>query len=869
MIDRLKKLPTRILGLSIVAVAMIAMLIFSWRCWPDPIADFGRELYVPWQLSQEKALYGDVAYFNGPLSPEFNATLFRMFGAHLMTLAWANIVILCVIVLMLHRIAARISDEFTATVATLAFVLLLAIGQPGPAANYNFITPYSHEMTHGFALALCAILCVMNYTKSKRTIWAVLGGLALGFAFLTKPEIFLAGAIACAAGCIISRSTRREYLVLTGTTLIAPLIALFTFGSAALGAWRWVFDSALVEQHFYRFIRGTDDIGHSLGLIAGIGAGYVLVLGVPILAAISWRPKRPALIAGAMFAVVAIVLSALHDWVDWAEIGRPLVLVTVIVLAVLLIQTPKPQAAGAELSRASRVMIAIFALALLPKIALHVVLYHYGFVLAAPALILTIIVLLDWIPKWIDARGGCGAIARAGALGALLVLCVTYLNFTQDRYKSKTITVGFGADAFYADLRGQSINEMLEELPQDAATLAVVPQGAMINFLSARANPTPFVVLMPPEVVMFGEDRMVEAYQSHPPDVLLIVKSDLSEYGYKSFPQYAPKLAAWIDANYTLVRRGGGSDLPWTMWKLTRTDTALTTRAYDVTGIAASRRSDSGDGWRILGLIRDRITSPAWGTDGATVSLTFGFRTELEATTSDAAHEQIAKLISDLRSDPEADMTIDARFLHWKGPGPADLDSSVAAIVRSIQSLAPGHRMTALLTDFQAQQLLDASQPGQSASALAGPSLLARNGERARMDLPNSRHYVSGYEHRRNIDGSIEHLPQYMTAKFGLSLSVRPLLSEGAPARSVTVHARVANLMGMRQWTAPNPFDNGWLFTQSPVISKFEVDQTVKILAGHTLLISDIPTIDPPRAAGDYPAEPLIMLIKANLIRDN
>src|SRR5947208_11362089 len=105
-----KRVPASVIGLSITAVAMIAMLIFSWRAWPDPIADFGRELYVPWQVAQGKVLYRDIAYFNGPLSPYFNSILVRIFGASLMTLAWMNILILAAVVLMLHRITTRISD---------------------------------------------------------------------------------------------------------------------------------------------------------------------------------------------------------------------------------------------------------------------------------------------------------------------------------------------------------------------------------------------------------------------------------------------------------------------------------------------------------------------------------------------------------------------------------------------------------------------------------------------------------------------------------------------------------------------------------------------------------------------------------------
>jgi len=52
-----------------------------------------------------------------------------------------------------------------------------------------------------------------------------------------------------------------------------------------------------------------------------------------------------------------------------------------------------------------------------------------------------------------------------------------------------------------------------------------------------------------------------------PPAGRLLVKADLREYGYNSFPQYAPKLAKWIDANYSMLARGESKALPWTIWQ--------------------------------------------------------------------------------------------------------------------------------------------------------------------------------------------------------------------------------------------------------------------------------------------------------------
>ena len=63
----------------------------TWRRWPDLLIDFGRELYVPWQLASGAVLYEDIAYFNGPLSAYWNALLFRWFGPSLLTLVVANL----------------------------------------------------------------------------------------------------------------------------------------------------------------------------------------------------------------------------------------------------------------------------------------------------------------------------------------------------------------------------------------------------------------------------------------------------------------------------------------------------------------------------------------------------------------------------------------------------------------------------------------------------------------------------------------------------------------------------------------------------------------------------------------------------------
>src|SRR5881275_1459520 len=79
---------------GLVIATFLFMLAWTWLTWPDPIVDFGRELYVPWQITQGKVLYRDIAYFNGPLSPYFNALVFRILGVSLHSVVIVNLALL-------------------------------------------------------------------------------------------------------------------------------------------------------------------------------------------------------------------------------------------------------------------------------------------------------------------------------------------------------------------------------------------------------------------------------------------------------------------------------------------------------------------------------------------------------------------------------------------------------------------------------------------------------------------------------------------------------------------------------------------------------------------------------------------------------
>jgi len=565
----------RWLGPALIALAGLAMLRWSWRTWPDVLIDFGRELYVPWRLSAGQVLYADLAYFNGPLSPYWNSLWFRLFGASLMTLVVSNLILLTVLTALLYVNLREIGSRVSATAACLVFVTLFAFGQFLEIGNYNFATPYSHDLTHGVLLSVVALSCLRLYQQRHRLIFIAAGGLAVGLLYLTKVEVFLAGGAATAIGLGLTlwteRPDRRRLRDLVGAFLAAaivpPAVALLLFWRAMplgqvlrdpLGHWLGASRAGVASLPFYRLVMGVDNVGANLAAVPTSAFWYLVTLGPPALLALALRkPGTHRLFAaGAVFAVEAALLGAHWREIAWRHAARALPLfMLVLALAWLVVFIRRLRRSEVDYPLVLRLSLIVFSLALLGKMILNARIYHYGFALAMPATLLLVVALLDWIPEAIDRLGGGGAVFRGAALAALLVATFAHLKGGIDgQIRQRVNTVSTGGDAFLADGRGLFVNKALEALRLHARpdqTLAVFPEGVMINYLSRHVNPTPYIVFIPVEIALFGEDRMVASLEAHPPDYVMVVHRETSEYGVRSFGRdYARNIYAWIVANY-------------------------------------------------------------------------------------------------------------------------------------------------------------------------------------------------------------------------------------------------------------------------------------------------------------------------------
>ena len=594
------------LGVIPMGIAFILLSWFSWRKWPDPLIDFGQQLYVPWRLSRGAVLYHDVSYVYGCLSVCYHAALFKIFGVSLNVLLVSNCLILICLLLLVYRLFLKCSDVWTAATAGLALTVL-AFSQLLDVGNYNYICPYSHEEFHGIVLPVVMMACLARWLEAGRKLPLALAGGCLGLIFLTKPEVFV-GAVAPFIVAVILQWRRISIPALAKALLLAAVctfvpLAGFYFGfrsemnsteaaRAICGAWLPLLHSTGLQLPIYQRNTGLDAPWFHIGKALIEFGGLALIVGL-----CAWRLTRPTLkpLERVIFFVLAGGVSINYGW---QNCGHCLPLL--VVVAAILWWREWRQKSEIE-NRKSKIGILwlAFSFAMLAKLGFNPRLSHYGVFLAMPAFLSAIYLLLHLLPRFLQSpqstvhsqqpdrpldAGQIGLWTMDRGLNAFRAVILIFLLAGLARltiqsalfYKDKDFSLSSGGD------RIVTYNPKLDNpksAPTGAAmaaaaawiethtaptnTLAVLPEGVMLNYLTRRDNPTPYVVFAF-EVWAFGEQKMLATYKENPPDYIVLVERDSSEYGMKYFGQqkgYGFDVMQWVNTNYEPVELIGSEPL--------------------------------------------------------------------------------------------------------------------------------------------------------------------------------------------------------------------------------------------------------------------------------------------------------------------
>jgi len=575
----------KFIGPSILVVIGSYMLRLSWFKWPDVLVDYGRELYVPWQITQGKVLYADINHLYGPLSHYFNALLFQIFGTGISTLAYFNIVITILITSIIYTLIKSSFGDLIATIAGICFLVIFAFSQYTGYSNYNFICPYSHEITYGIFLFFLALFILKKYLVEPSLIYTALIGFILGLIFLTKVEIFIAAFISFLSGFIfifwqLKPLYPRKYLLNLILFFFLPIILFFIYFSlhmplidafnSIIASYRNIFIDTLANNIYYQHISGFDNLSQSISLMIKYTFGYLIFfIFIGLISYLFTRLSQKKLAYGIIVIISALIILFIFFGlfpINWIAIARPYPVFILLLLSFLinnLIKNREDKILVAQYL--PFVLLVLFSLLLLLKMILNVRLYHYGFALAMPASLVMIILLLYYLPALISRWGNKTVFMGFTGLFIFLAL-LFYFNKTMHFYYAKNYPISEGRDRFLTFSNpGLIVNEALGQISKLMSandTLVVMPDGVMLNYLSRKRNPSRYFEFTPNFVEATGEEKIINEFSLNPPSFIILSKKDTSEHGAKYFgANYAHNIYSWIINNYDKVSALGDPTL--------------------------------------------------------------------------------------------------------------------------------------------------------------------------------------------------------------------------------------------------------------------------------------------------------------------
>ena len=434
------------------------------------------------------------------------------------------------------------------------------------------------------------IVIFTQFLRKRGIAYLIIMGVVTGTIFLTKLEIFLAVAVALSAGFVCLVFTEKVKI-----SRILKLFGFFTLGFivpisgfliyflthmdfkealiAIIKPYNLVFDKNVSSNIFALRNLGFDDPFSNISMMLFFTMSYIVILTIMclltfIVAHLQNKPFKN-IIRVLMLVVVPLPLLTFH--VPWPDLFRPLplVMLTMTVYFFIRIFRTRHDRHGFICSLSLFVMT-VFASMMLLKIILNVHVYHYGFALAMPAVILLVMALLYQLPRTLGQALGGSAFFRGLGMVLLLVILVVHIQWSKQIYDLKTYPVGHGSDKILSwnptvSPQGMAIDFALKQIktliPEDQNFIAL-PEGIILNYLARRQSASPNIEFMPSFLAMVGEGKIIRDFDVHKADFIVLVHRDTLEFGARYFGvDYAVNLASWLRKNYSPVARIG--DVPF------------------------------------------------------------------------------------------------------------------------------------------------------------------------------------------------------------------------------------------------------------------------------------------------------------------
>lgn len=527
----MKKINIDLKYFILLIIIVFAAIIPTYAHHGHFLIDCGREAYYPTQILLGKVLYKDILNIYGPFSYLFNAILFKVFGFNLNVLYIAGCISTMFISWLIYLIAKRFLSPF------LSFSIAVFTILTGVLTHYlsNFIFPYSYAMLYGIVSFLFSVLFLLKYEADKKNKYLYISSFFAGLCIANKYEFVPYLIVILYAMIKVKPLGFKQYFYTVFLGLFMPALCFGILFLQGLGV-NDIINTLLIyrkmaQSHTLQYFYGHSGVYFSPNMLQAelfVTAKTLLVL-AGFYTGFNMKNK--------FLSTFLIILSSFLIIMWTNPLSFSLIPLLIVVFAILDIKNIK--------SNIQLQLLVLSAVCLSFKVFWGLITADYGLFLIGFLLITIIALIKDKFRyKSINYK----------AIGIYLILSATVLSLNNlDGNKELPIKTSRGNIYAETSLANSSLEliDYINKKTNKNDTIVILPEGAMINFITQRQTDNYYTSLIPLYVEVFGETNIINHFKQTRPEYIIFNNWNTNEYYFAHICQdYAVSFCNYVAANY-------------------------------------------------------------------------------------------------------------------------------------------------------------------------------------------------------------------------------------------------------------------------------------------------------------------------------
>lgn len=522
----------------ILNLIMFSALFLVFGHGGNIIIDCGREVAYPQEILNGQILYRDLFNIYGPLAYLFNAVLYKIFGANLSVLFVSGSICSIIIINSVYFIAKKFFDN------PLSFMIAtLGITTGVLSSNlFNFTFPYSFSMLYGLTAVLVSILFLFKYVENAKLTSVLSASLLVGIAATCKYEFLAFLFLPIILVALIEKGLSKKLLRILGTIFVCAIPALICFC--------FLFAQGLCTTDLKQTILYIYQMAQSQSLqyfysTQGVYFDKKLVP-IFILNIMKFLLSFSGLMLGfyvakktKITATFLIILTLIFITLSTNPNNLVFLPIAVAILGIFQIKSVFQDKA--------KLLIFLSTIFLSIKVFWALTPVNYG-VYPLCIILIAFFALLPSKNKTFVNSGICYL--------SVLILFSGVSNFRAINDKSFPIILPRGkiyTNKYFEKSTKELVNFLTTNTQKDD-TVLILPEGAMINFLSERKTHGYLNSLIPLYVEVFGENKIIELLEKNPPKYIVFNNYNTSDYYFEYIcTDYAVSFCNYVAQTYEKV----------------------------------------------------------------------------------------------------------------------------------------------------------------------------------------------------------------------------------------------------------------------------------------------------------------------------